>query len=135
MGGKIIVVYDYRIKAEELSRISINFDNLSGKQQLKVAEAIKNIKQEKEQEARIYFNNVILPILKDFAELTSSLLMIEENNKNQTVTAILKNSCSLDITENCRYMRGLLVIANYINIAVEDEEIILSLIFDYEKLN
>lgn len=129
------MVYDYRIKAEELNRIAIDFDNLSGKQQLEVAEAIKNIKQEKEQEAKICFNSAILPILKDFAELTSSLLTIEENNKNQTVIATLKNSCSLDITENCRCMRGLLIIANYINITVEDEGIILSLIFDYEKLN
>ena len=29
--------YDYRVKADELSKISMEFDNLSGKQQLEVA--------------------------------------------------------------------------------------------------
>ena len=127
--------YDYRVKAEELSEISMEFDNLSGKQQLEVAKAINNIKQEQEQEAKAYFDNAILPVLQDFAELTSSLLVIEESNRSSTVTAILKNSCSLDITESCRCMRGIFVIASYINMAVEDEGIVLSLLFDYEKLN
>ena len=74
-------------------------------------------------------------MLQDFASLTNSLLLTEENNRNQTITAILKNSYGLDITENFRCMRGIFVIANYISIAVEDEEIVLSLLFDYEKLN
>ena len=129
------MVYDYRVKADELTKISMEFDNLSGREQLKVAEAIKNMKQEQEQDAKVYFDNAILPVLQDFANLTSSLLLTEENNEKQTITATLKNSCSLDITESCRCMRGIFVIASYINMAVEDEGIVLSLLFDYEKLN
>lgn len=74
-----------------------------------------------------YFYHAILPILQDFAEITSSLLIVEEHN--QTIEVIFKNSYGFDLTESCKYMRSIFVIANHISISIEDEEVNLSFIF------
>lgn len=86
------------------------------------------IEQEKENEKDFRFNDLILPVLQDFAELTAFVLVVEKNNEIMIVT--FKNTHGFDITENCRHFRSLLVIANYIGMSLEDDGIILSLNFD-----
>ena len=129
--------YDYRVKPKDVSGIGMQFDTLSRRQLLQLAEAME-IKQSEEEKrlmsVKTYFNNAILPILQEFGEMTYSLLVVEENDKEQIIVVSLRNQYGFDITESCRYMRGLFVIANHISINVEAGEVVLSLFFDYEEM-
>lgn len=133
------MIYDYRIKANELEDIAMQLDNFSEKQLRKVAKVVEKIKESENEincdNTKDYFYNAILPVLQDFAEITGALLMIEENNQNQMIEAVFKNSYGFDFTESCRYIRSMFVIANHISISVEEEEVVLSFIFDYRKIN
>ncbi len=125
------MIYDYRIKGNELEDLAIQLDNLSEKQLRKIAKIVETMKESEEDtysdNTKDYFYHAILPILQDFAEITSSLLIVEEHN--QTIEVIFKNSYGFDLTESCKYMRSIFVIANHISINIEDEEVNLSFIF------
>lgn len=130
--------YDYRVKPEDLNSIGMKFDTLSKKQLLQLSELVADMKQSGEEEdlidAKTYFNNAILPVLQEFGEMTYSLLVVEENDKEQIIVVSLKNQYGFDITESCRYMRGLFVVANHISINVEAGEVVMSLYFDYGEM-
>lgn len=133
------MVYDYRINTKNFNDLAIQLDNLSVKQLQKVAEAVEEIKESDDEiyrtNTKIYFHHAILPILQDFAELTGSILIIEENNPQQIIEVIFKNSCGFDITENYKYIKTLFILANHIGINFEDNEMILSLIFNLQNLH
>ncbi|MCX4267947.1 MAG: hypothetical protein OSJ62_04700 [Lachnospiraceae bacterium] len=133
------MIYDYRIKANELEDIAMQLDNLSEKQLRRVAKVVEKMKESEDEmscdNTKSYFYNAILPILQEFAELTGALLQIEENNQNQIIEAVFKNSYGFDLTEGCRYMRSMFVVANHISISIEEEEVALSFIFDYGKIS
>ena len=88
------MIYDYRIKGNELEDLAIQLDNLSEKQLRKIAKIVETMKESEEDtysdNTKDYFYHAILPILQDFAEITSSLLIVEEHN--QTIEVIFKNS-------------------------------------------
>ena len=73
-----------------------------------------------------WFTVAILPVLQDFAESTASILEIETQSQTH-ITATIKNGNGLEITENCKIMRSLLILADHISIALEDDIILLSL--------
>ena len=83
----------------------------------------------------IWFANVniatsaLLPSLKDFAELTGSLLTVEES-KQYCVVAELTNRQGFDITESSKIIRAIFTLANHIGIGSKDGETCISLIFD-----
>ena len=133
------MIYDYRIKANELEDIAMQLDNLSEKQLRRVAKVVEKMKESEDEmscdNTKSYFYNAILPILQEFAELTGALLQIEENNQNQIIEAVFKNSYGFDLTEGCRYMRSMFVVANHISIGIEEEEVALSFVFDYGKIS
>lgn len=133
------MIYDYRIKANELEDIAMQLDNLSEKQLRRVAKVVEKMKESEDEmscdNTKSYFYNAILPILQEFAELTGALLQIEENNQNQIIEAVFKNSYGFDLTEGCRYMRSMFVVANHISISIEEEEVVLSFVFDYGKIS
>ncbi len=133
------MIYDYRIKANELEDIAMQLDNLSEKQLRRVAKVVEKMKESEDEmscdNTKSYFYNAILPILQEFAELTGALLQIEENNQNQIIEAVFKNSYGFDLTEGCRYMRSMFVVANHISISIEEEEVALSFVFDYGKIS
>lgn len=124
------MIFDYRENTERMAEITANFDNLSIKQQLKFLDFVKQEENKKD----FQFDNLILPILQDFAELTASVLIIEKNEENQDVTVIFKNKFGFDVTRNCKIMCGVLAIADYIGISLENEEVVFSLVFNCEKV-
>lgn len=130
--------FDYRVRAKDLNSIGIQFDTLSEKQLLELSKVVEGMKQlEKEDcliNAKVYFNSAILPVLQEFGEMTYSLLVVEENDKEQVIVASLRNQYGFDITESCRYMRSLFGIANHISINVEADEVVMSLFFDCREM-
>lgn len=127
-------IYDFRIPIEDMNQITKQIDSMKDREIVKLKEPIEGIKQSSEsnrlESARSFFDTTIQPALIDFAEMTSSLLMIQEcDNQNVIITTIVNNG-GVDITESCKAMRGILVMANCISLGSEDEEPALSLIFN-----
>lgn len=124
-------IFDYT--QNEKDALSIEVDSLSAKEVGKVNQAIVGIKKEftsiRQENSLIWANNAILPILKDFAEVTSSVLQVDTDNP-RILVATLKNTAGFDITESCKCMKLIFDLANHIGIDVENGQIALSLIFD-----
>lgn len=130
--------YDYRIPNEAVDQAGAKIDKLSGKDRLKLAETAKDMQQAQEAEqfvkAKEYFTNAVLPGLKDFAEMSGSILTVEEHDERMSMQVCFRCDTGFDITESCRLMRSLLLMAGCIGIASEDGESILSLTYDYGDL-
>ena len=86
--------YDYRIPDEVAEKVSATIDRLSNKDLKKVLEAVEGFRQTKEEQftkAKEYFESAILPGLCDFAEMTGSVLYVEEHDEKMAMQAIFKN--------------------------------------------
>lgn len=132
-----MTTYDYRVKTEEIERIGIQLDSLTEKQLQKIVEAVEAKEQSEEEEylasTKVYFTNVILPVLQEYAKTTYSLLQIKENEKYSSVEVIFKNQRGFELTESCNCMRSLLVLANHIEIGMEDGLVQLTFLFDQKE--
>ncbi len=132
----MIDIYDYRVSENEINNITKQLDRLENRQLLKLKKSIDDIEQADESErltsAKNYFDAAILPALKEFAKMTSSLLLVKECDNRYSIVVTIQNEHGFDITESCRVMKSLFVIADCIAIGSEYEEPALSLIFDFE---
>ena len=131
--GTTMQAYDYRIDHKAVNEAETKIFNLSTEQLLKLSETAGELQQALEK-AKDYFNKAILPGLKDFAEMSCSVLCIQEHGKQETIQVLFKSETGFDITESCRLMRSLVFMANFIGIMTENEDTILSLIYDYKEL-
>ncbi len=126
--------YDYTIDAERLNEAQIKIDTLPNDQLLKLAETVDEIRavaSEKQLEnSKQYFKLAILPVLKDFAEMTCSRLTIDLQDGKQSIVATLQNPDGFDITQSCKFMRTAMFYSDHIGISFEDNAICLNLIFD-----
>ena len=125
--------FDYRQETDSINEAETKIDSLSEKEAKEVLGFINTLKERsaKKQTTTLLerFNSALLPSLKDFAEITGSLLMVEEN-KNSCIIAELANSHGFDITESCRIIRAIFVLANQIGIESTDGETRISFILD-----
>lgn len=130
--------YDYRISDEAVNKASNTIDKLSKQDLVKLSWTADELRQKQEKlrlaKAKEYFQAAILPGLKDFAEMSGSVLYMEEYDERMSVQAIFKNELGFDITENCRLMRSLLFMANSIGIMTEGDQTTLSLVYKYTEL-
>lgn len=130
--------YDYRISHEAVNEAGAKIDRLSNRQLVKLSETAEELQQTEEKEhlikAKEYFDKAILPGLQDFAEMSGAVLSIEEHDEKMAMQANLKCDMGFDITESCRLMRSLLLLANFIGIMKEGENILLSLIYEYKEM-
>lgn len=127
--------YDYSTEADDLD-IAAELDIMTVKERKAAAQAIRRIRQNgcavRIDRSRSWFNAALLPVLRDFAEMTASVLEISSDDAS-IVTAILKNRAGWDITESCRMMRMAFNLADYIRINAEGDTMVLTLVFDCEK--
>ena len=130
--------YDYRISDEAVNKASNTIDKLSKQDLVKLSWTADELRQKQEKvrftKAKEYFQAAVLPGLKDFAEMSGSVLYIEEYDERMSVQAIFKNELGFDITENCRLMRSLLFMTNSIGIMTEGDQTTLSLVYKYTEL-
>lgn len=120
--------YDYRQDTDSINETQAKIDLLSEKEAKQVSEFISSLK---EQSTALLerFTSALLPSLKNFAEITGSLLTVDEN-KHSCIIAELTNSHGFDITESCRIIRAIFTLANQIGIDSTDGETRISFIFD-----
>lgn len=125
--------YDYRQDTDSINETQAKIDLLSEKEAKQVSEFISSLKEQsaKEQSTALLerFTSALLPSLKNFAEITGSLLTVDEN-KHSCIIAELTNSHGFDITESCRIIRAIFTLANQIGIDSTDGETRISFIFD-----
>ncbi len=127
--------YDYSTEADDLD-ITAELDIMTVKERKAAAQAIRRIRQNgcavRIDRSRSWFNAALLPVLRDFAEMTASVLEISSDDA-PIFTAVLKNRTGWDITESCRMMRMAFHMADYIRISAETDTVVLTLVFDCEK--
>jgi hypothetical protein len=125
--------YDYRVSEETI--MEAEWDRLNPVERRKLDEALKQIQlehmNEKLKRHMLWFDNTIVPILKDFAELSSSELVIDKK-ADALAIATFRNSYGFDIMESDRWWRMALAAAGHIGIDTEGGETVLTLTFDCE---
>ena len=99
-------VFDYR--TQEQLGINTGLDKLNPEQIQQLGEALRQIRQESQQQAAErslkWFYAAVVPVLKDFASTTESVLELREMAGN-IVEAGLRNRIGYDITKNARCMK------------------------------
>lgn len=126
-------IYNYRKKTGYINTVNEKIDLLSEQQAKQVSEFIDTVREKTSQEqieqSINWFNSAILPILKEFAEMTCSILSVEKED-TQIFVATLKNNNEIDITESSKPLQMIINLANHVNINSKNDEITLSLVFD-----
>ncbi|MCH1950957.1 hypothetical protein MCJ35_17280 [Enterocloster sp. OA13] len=128
--------YDFTVNTDMAGSVPEELDRLTNKEMIAVHEAIQRIKQDTETEETIkqmeWFDNAILPILKTYAERTSSILDIERDRET-LIQATLRNPVGLDISSesHCLYMA--IMSAVHILVDNEDGDPVLVLTFDLKS--
>lgn len=109
-------------------------DQLSQKEMLRLKDMLETIKGDSEMEraegGMEWLRNAIVPVLKDFAEMTSSLLCIEELDGRSAMVVTVRNGNGMDVTESCKCMKALMVLASHIGINAPDGTAELTMVFD-----
>ncbi len=128
--------YDFTANADLAGNVPAELDRLTNKEVIAVHEAIQKIKQDTETEATTkyteWFNTAILPVLKEYAERTSSILDIERDRET-LIQATLRNSCGLDISSDSHRLYMAVMSAVHIFVDVEDGDPVLVLTYDLKE--
>lgn len=135
-GSDMSDVYDYRISDDEVNDVTRQLDRLENRQLLKLKRSIDDIEQADENKrlstAKGFFDTTILPVLIGFAEVTSSLLLVNECDDHRSIIVTIQNKDGFEITGACHVMKGLLVMASSICVSLEKDDPTLSLLFDLD---
>ena len=127
--------YDYRPTG--YLELDTNFDSLNNEERQQLNEAMKQIQEQYRQEsvkrAREWVDAAVIPILMSFASETESLLNLEEL-EDQTIVAEIRNGYGYTLTDANRQFKSILGLADHIDIMRRDEDIILTLVFDYNSM-
>lgn len=129
--------YDFRIPEKAADKAGVMTDRLPDNISAELSATAGELQQKQEEhlsKAKKYFQAAVLPGLKDFAEMSGSILYINEHDETMSMQAVFKNVSGFDITESCRLMRSLMLLSNHIGIMTEDSETTLSLVYDYKEL-
>ena len=107
-------------------------DCMSEKELEMAREAVRNIRETallaQYERYNIWFDHTLLPIFKEYAQMTSSLLQVERDSG--TIDVLFRNSSGLDITENCKGMYMAFMMAVHIFIDSDGGDAILALTYD-----
>lgn len=124
--------FDFRNDEKDLS---LEIDGLSSREMEKLGSALETIRQETREEksksCENWFESALLPVLKEYAEETSSLLEI--NSTDNLYMAFLENGTGFTIDDGSM-MKYILVMASSVNVSSDGEKTSLSLTFDFNQI-
>lgn len=124
-------VYSYR--ENDGFEIEREIDSLSKAEKKQLDKALKQIRLEHASETvrchMRWFDTAIVPILKNFAEMSSSELLIDKKADSLAI-AVLKNPYGFDIMDTDKWWRTALTAAGHVGIDAEEGEVVLTLTFD-----
>ena len=128
-------IFDYR--TEELLEIDTEFDRLDPEQKRWLNDAMKQIKQETRQKAEErsvnWIKDMVMPVLKAYARRNCSRLEIEMQDDSLMI-AELKNIYGFDLLDSNQAMKAVLGLAGHIEVKAEQDQIVLSMVFDCSKM-
>ena len=128
--------YDFTVNADLAGNVPEELDRLTNKEMIAVHEAIQQIKQNTETEATTkhmeWFDTAILPILKEYAEQTSSILDVERDRETLIQTT-LRNSCGLDISSDSHRLYMAIMSTVHISADVENGDPVLVLTYNLKE--
>lgn len=128
--------YDFTVNANVVGNVPEELDRLTNKEIIAVHDAIQRIRKETEADATTkhiaWFDTAILPVLKEYAERTSSILDIERD-KETLIQATFRNSGGLDISSESRCLYMAIMSAVHILIDVEGGDPVLILTYDLKE--
>lgn len=128
--------YDFAVNADVAGSVPEELDRLTNKEMIAVHEAIQRIKQDMKTETTTkhieWFDTAILPVLKEYAEQTSSILDIERDRET-LIQATLRNPSGLDISSKGRYLYMAIISAVHLFVDVEGGDPVLVLTYDLKE--
>ena len=130
-----MATYDYRSGWDP--ELDGQLDTLSSEERKRLDKALRQIRQESQQQAAErslkWFYAAVVPVLKDFASTTESVLELREMAGN-IVEAGLRNQVGYDITDTARCMKTVMMLAVHTEIGAKDNEVLLTLTFDCNEM-
>lgn len=128
--------YDYTANVDLARNVPEELDRLTNKEMIALHEAIQRIRQDTEIEATTkhmeWFDTAILPVLKEYAEQTSSILDIERD-REMLIQATLRNACGLDISSDSRCLYMAIMSTVHLSVDVENGDLVLVLTYDLKE--
>lgn len=128
-------VFNYR--EQEQLELDVQFDKLDAEQKRRLNKALEQIQQETAQAAAEravrWVYETAVPILGRYAEGSGSLLTVEVQEGN-LVIAELRNDKGLYLRGEDVALKSVLALAAFAEVSTQDGEVVLSLMFDGEKL-
>ena len=112
----------------------MELDKLSTGQLLKVHDFIEQIKEapaDDELRVRDWFNQAILPMLKNFAESQVAVLEITEEG-GSAFTAQISDINSIDVEEQSGILKSLFLLASYTTIEAVDDKLRVFLTYEWK---
>ena len=121
--------FDYRGQHDD---ILSEVESLSTRQCKLLSDALKAIKDKTEHETTgmccKWVYDVILPVLKGYAEETESLLTVQQDGN--IIIATLKNPAGFEFPHNWKRMKSMFMFSDHISIEISGNIPSLSLTFD-----
>ena len=129
-------IYDFRNDTDMAEEIAVELESMNPKElnrlKTEMHRVLAESRKEQEKESGNWFNQAVVPVLKDFVEQSEACLDLSEDGDLE-VTAVIRNRGGVDINEKDHSMKMLLLLANHISIERCDEDLLLVLAFELES--
>ena len=129
-------IYDFRNDTDMAEEIAVELESMNPKElnrlKTEMHRVLAESRKEQEKESGNWFNQAVVPVLKDFVEQSEACLDLSEDGVLE-VTAVIRNRGGVDINEKDHRMKMLLLLANHISIERCDEDLLLVLAFELES--
>lgn len=132
-----VLEFDYT-GTDQAGNLADMAENLSQAEAAAAMEAIESVRRKRADDAvrdfRAWFDAALLPILKDFTELTGAKLTIRQDHFHD-ITATFTGRCGFDITATQKRLRMVLAAADHISVNrwSGSDEVEFSLIFGFPE--
>lgn len=128
--------FDYRGNEAVADNVLVEVEQLDDTQRVALHKELQRIKQESKAEKTAnsieQFDSIILPILKQFASSTCSLLEVERDDIG-IITACFHSTRVLEITPDYKCLYLALLMAAQICVDEEQGQVVLALTYDCRK--
>lgn len=126
--------YDYTdMRNSDL--VFADMDMLNRSQLEAVSEFVMELKKRGEHEAHNqfgqWFDAALLPVFKNFAALTYSVLEISRTPVD--ITAAFRNPRGVDFSDECRSMKTAFCMAGHVYLQKEGDDVVLGMVFNPEQ--
>lgn len=128
--------YDYTKNGANADDLLSDVERLDVKQRLTLHKMMEQMKKDVEseelKERMEWWNNSIFPVIKEFAELTSSILDVERDQPD-IIQVTLRNHNGIEFTNDCRCLYMAIIMAVMVIVDIEDGDPVLVLTYDSHK--